>query len=248
MSDDPFTSPKVTDAVGTTANSHWTCLFSGLFGFLVVGVGIVMVAILPMMGRGRHYENTGRLREIGRALHNYHDDFGSFPPAYTVDESGLPLHSWRTLLLPYLEQHSLYETIDLSKPWNDPSNAQAFETPVPVYRHLASGNHTNYLGVSGPNTVFAGTNSVTLSEISDGTSNTLLVVEVPKDRTVPWMTPLDTDDVAVWGTDSNTEHSDGRAFYGLLGDGSAKRIGLSIDQTTLQSLLTISGGEPVVEY
>ena len=37
------------------------------------------------------------------ALHNYHDEHGSFPPAYVSDESGRPLYSWRVLILPYLD-------------------------------------------------------------------------------------------------------------------------------------------------
>ena len=51
--------------------------------------------------------------------------YKALPPAYTVDADGRPLHSWRTLILPYLEQEPLYQTIDLSKPWNDPANAKA---------------------------------------------------------------------------------------------------------------------------
>jgi hypothetical protein len=40
---------------------------------------------------------------IALALHNYHDVYAAFPPAYTVDENGQRLHSWRTLILPWLE-------------------------------------------------------------------------------------------------------------------------------------------------
>jgi hypothetical protein len=60
--------------------------------------------------------------------------YGSFPPAYTVDSNGRMLHSWRTLLLPYLEQEHLYRQIDLSKPWYDPANAAAFEATVDVFQ------------------------------------------------------------------------------------------------------------------
>src|SRR5262249_7322884 len=49
-----------------------------------------------------------KLRQIGMALHSYHDKFGSFPPAYIADENGRPIHSWRVLLLPYLGQTELY--------------------------------------------------------------------------------------------------------------------------------------------
>ena len=58
------------------------------------------------------------IRNITLALLNYADTHKAFPPAYTVDANGNRLHSWRTLLLPYLDQQSLYESIDFSKPWN----------------------------------------------------------------------------------------------------------------------------------
>ena len=67
---------------------------------------------------------------------NYEQAYNALPPAYTVDANGRPLHSWRTLILPYLEQESLYQTIDLSKPWNDPANARAVETAFPSFDAL----------------------------------------------------------------------------------------------------------------
>src|SRR5271163_108233 len=42
------------------------------------------------------------IKQIAVALHNYHDTYGSFPPAYVADETGKPMHSWRVLILPFL--------------------------------------------------------------------------------------------------------------------------------------------------
>ena len=44
------------------------------------------------------------LKQIGLAMHNYHDAHRAFPPAYRAENSGRPLLSWRVLILPYLEQ------------------------------------------------------------------------------------------------------------------------------------------------
>ena len=44
------------------------------------------------------------LRNIALALINYHENYQALPPAYTVDATGRRLHSWRTLILPYLDQ------------------------------------------------------------------------------------------------------------------------------------------------
>ena len=71
---------------------------------------------------------ANNLKQIALALRNYESVYHALPPAYTVDAEGKPLHSWRTLILPYLEQQALYDKIDLSKPWDDPANKEAYET------------------------------------------------------------------------------------------------------------------------
>ena len=50
----------------------------------------------------------------------------------------------RMLILAYLEQEPLYKTIDLSKPWNDPANAKALETFVPIFRMPCGGRATEH--------------------------------------------------------------------------------------------------------
>ena len=44
------------------------------------------------------------LCQIKLAFHNYHSQYGSFPPAYVADANGRPMHSWRVLILPFMEQ------------------------------------------------------------------------------------------------------------------------------------------------
>src|SRR5262249_32690557 len=106
-------------------------------GKLLLGVATiaVMIALLLPAYRSagpaaRRAQCTNNLKQIALALHNYVQDHKALPPAYTMDTNGRPLHSWRTLILPYLEQRSLYEKIDLSKPWNDPVNATASATKL----------------------------------------------------------------------------------------------------------------------
>jgi uncharacterized protein DUF1559 len=56
------------------------------------------------------------------AVATYHDTYGTLPPAYIADAEGKPLHSWRVLLLPFLEQRELYEQYDFDEPWDGPNN------------------------------------------------------------------------------------------------------------------------------
>ena len=106
---------------------------------VVVGIIAFLIALLIPATRSarpaaRRSQCANNLKQIALALHNYEQAHKALPPAYTVDAEGRPLHSWRTLILPYMEQEPLYRTIDLSKPWDDPANAKALETVVPVYR------------------------------------------------------------------------------------------------------------------
>ena len=126
-----------------------------------------------------------KLRQIGIALQNYHAANGSFPPAYTVDENGQRLHSWRTLILPYMEGHSLYNRFDMTEPWDSPTNQKA-ATAMLDERYLVyvcpesrrKSLKTSYVMIVGPNTISSGEKGVGLSEITDGPSKTILLVEI----------------------------------------------------------------------
>ena len=121
----------------------------------VLGIVILINCLLPPRGRNAASRSQckNNLKQIGLALHNYLDAYSVLPPAYTVDDAGRPLHSWRTLLLPYIDQQTLYNTIDLSKPWDDPVNATACKTSVPAYRCPSAdipADHTTYLAIVAP--------------------------------------------------------------------------------------------------
>jgi hypothetical protein len=55
---------------------------------------------------GRSAGCASQLKLIAIALLNYHDTYGAFPPAHIPDRNGKPMHSWRVLLLPFLEETS----------------------------------------------------------------------------------------------------------------------------------------------
>ena len=77
---------------------------------------------------------------IASAFVAYYREHGTLPPAFTVDEKGKPLHSWRVLILPYLgdEERALYDQIRLDEPWDSEHNA-AFHAQTPdVFRRPAA--------------------------------------------------------------------------------------------------------------
>lgn len=256
MSDNPFASPAFQDATQTPPVSPRRLGSKLLRLTLVAAIIVVLAAIFLPSPRtfheaARRTQCKNNLKQICTALHNYHDNFGSFPPAYTVDSNGRMLHSWRTLLLPYLEQEQLYRQIDFSKPWYDPMNATAFESSVGIFQCHSTEqpkNHTSYLGVSGPDCCFHASTPKLLTDITDGPSNTLIVVEVPHDRTVPWMSPQDADEASIldFAIGSKFAHTGG--FQATFADGSVRFISENLERSILRALLTTSGKDAVGEF
>ena len=221
---------------------------------VLVGLGVIvlLIALLLPATRSsyppRRMQCANNMRQIALALRYYEQVYGALPPAYTVDAKGKPLHSWRTLILPYLDHESLYKSIDLSKPWNDPVNASALKALVPVFRCPEAGgpdNTTTYLAVVGPNDCFLRNESRRLSEITDNHQSTLMFFEVGDDNEVPWMAPRDADESLVMrlGPDSNLSHPGGTNM--ALVDGSVRFVKATAPAEVRRAIMSISGGELV---
>jgi hypothetical protein len=105
--------------------------------WLLYGVAALFVAVcgllLPCTEKIRDSEgwvrSAVRLKGIGLALHTYHDLNGRLPPAVVTDKDGRPLYSWRVLLLPYLEEETLYKQFHLDEAWDGPNNKALLERP-----------------------------------------------------------------------------------------------------------------------
>jgi prepilin-type N-terminal cleavage/methylation domain-containing protein len=173
-----------------------------VIGIIGVLVALLLPAVRTAREPARRNQCSNQLREIAVALQNYTDIHRALPPAHTSDANGKPLHSWRTLILPFIEQLQLYESIDLTKPWDDAANGNAFKTNLTVYQCPSAaieGNLTTYLAVVTPNSCFRATEPRSLSEISDDPSETLLVIDSHATYAVPWMSPADADEEIVLG-------------------------------------------------
>jgi prepilin-type processing-associated H-X9-DG protein len=136
-------------------------------------------------------QSQNNLKQIALAMHNFHSVYGHFPAAAIYDRSGKPLLSWRVQLLPFLEQQRLYEKFHLDEPWDSEHNKKLLEGMPKVFQIPSEKprNLTHYLGFVGKGTVFEGKKGITLADITDGTSNTLMVVEAA--NAVPWTKPED---------------------------------------------------------
>lgn len=149
--------------------------------FVLCVIFVLLALLLPPVKEIAYPAHTAncamRLRQISLAFAEYESIHGDLPPIYTVDADGKRLHSWRTLLLPFLGQQELYDSIDLSKPWDDPVNAQARATSIDVYACSLSANRkeqTSYV--------------VLIDTGKDGTAHPVAVLCSHK---VHWMSPKD---------------------------------------------------------
>jgi hypothetical protein len=252
MDANPFESPETASSRPKQSKPPKSYLLRWLLGgvVLVLLIGLLLPAKRQAREAGRRTKCINNLHQIGVALHNYARDHGGFPPAYTVDAQGKPLHSWRTLLLPSMEYAPLYKQIDLSKPWNDPVNKALCETDVQAYRCPSSqveGGKTLYLGVVAPGGLFQPNKIRKLSEITDGTAQTLMVVEVDEDHAVPWACPTDATEPIIMGLKSSARPPHANVIPVVFADGSAATLSVrNLTDEQLKALISIAGNDDAI--
>lgn len=134
------------------------------------------------------------LKQLTLALHNYHDVHGELPPAYVADEAGRPKHSWRVLLLPYIEQRELYERYNFDEPWDGPNNSRLLRSMPESFRCPSTSRQgeprAGYLAVVGSRTTWPGARGRKFDEFVDGLSSTILIVEASESQPL-WTEPKD---------------------------------------------------------
>ncbi len=224
--------------------------------FVLAVIGILVALLLPATRTARpaafRTQCKNHLKQIGLALHNYHDVFAAFPPAYTIREGGQQLHSWRTWVLPWLDAAPLFNQLNLSKPWDDPVHAEFGKKAPHPYRcpsdRFSPPSHTPYLAVVTSHSAIRPGQSSGIGEITDGTSHTILVMEVPHEHAVPWMSPQDANEQLLlsFGPKSKDQHAGGR--QALLADGTVRFLSNRLDPQTLKALISATGGETVGDY
>jgi hypothetical protein len=142
-------------------------------------------------------ETARRLGRIARALRAYADAHdGKLPPAATYGPDGLPRHSWRVLILPYLGQADLHRRFRLDEPWDSPHNLALLPRMPAVYAPpdwastRAPPGTTFWQVLAGQGSAFPrGMELYLPRDFPAGLSNTILVVEAGDP--VPWTEPAD---------------------------------------------------------
>lgn len=190
---------------------------------------------------------TNNLKQIGLAMHNFHDVHNRFPAASTKDGDGKPLLSWRVQLLPFLEEAPLFQEFHMDEPWDSPHNKALI--PRMPKSLLAPGSKagegkTNYIGLRHKNGIFHSEDGTRLRDITDGTSNTIMAVEADDDHAVIWTKPDDLE------FDEKKPHTGlgglrTAGFLTVFCDGAVQFIPSTIDAQTLVRLVLRNDGQPV---
>ena len=243
--------------------SRSPALVGGMLALVAIGLclccggGLLLALFLPSIQgareAARRTQCAANLQRIAAAMQSYYTDYGCFPPGYVADNKGRPMHSWRVLLLPYLDP-PLAAQYKLDEPWDGPSNSRLVGRIPAVYRcpsdtSPATLGVTDYVVINGPDTIFDGPKCTKKSEIADGTATTLLVVEVVESD-ISWLEPRDlrleqmTGAVnAPQGDEVSSEHPGGA--HVLTADGKMHFLIEGRTGQEVQALATKAGSEMV---
>lgn len=158
------------------------------------------------------------------------------------------MHSWRVLLLPYVDQNELYEQYDFSQPWDSPTNQQLAASMPAIYAFTDENKPgvvtTNYLAVAGPHTAWAETSSTADNNFTDDPRTTIRVVE-NVGQNVHWMEPRDLslDTISLQVNDPMGLSSKYLSPGALMADGSLRQLDENLPEDVFRAMLTADGGE-----
>ena len=156
---------------------------------------LVLPAIKQARERAMAMQSMNNIRQMALALHNYHDTHRAFPPAVVLGKDGKTPHSWRVAILPYLEEQALYNQYKFDEPWDSENNKKVAATIPAVYRAPTAtngANCTSYVVLTHADGIFNATPAAKgtgLAQVTDGTSNTIAIVEANAE--IPWTKPED---------------------------------------------------------
>jgi hypothetical protein len=217
---------------------------------------LIKPAIVSARGAAARTQSANNLKQIMIAMHTYHDVYRHFPAAYGMKKDGTKLLSWRVYLLPYLEQDALYKEFHLDEPWDSEHNKKLISKMPNLFAspslpaELAKKGMASYVVPVGEKTIFEGSEGTPLAQVTDGTSNTIAVLEADAEHAVIWTKPDDLKidwkelkkGLEIW-KGGNTS-----MFMAALCDGSIRSINEKVDPALLKRLLQMNDGEPVGDY
>ncbi|TWT57076.1 hypothetical protein KOR42_04340 [Thalassoglobus neptunius] len=237
-------------------------------GIVVIAPLFVFMCLLPpyfiptAREEARRTQCKGHLKQIGLALHNYHDVYSMFP----LHRAGNPAYSWRVATLPFFDESELFDNDNFGEEWNQGSNITVAKTKLFFYEcpsvpTASQGDvypRTDYFAVTGEETAWPDSGASQLSDFSDGSSNTLLVVEACGTE-IPWCEPRDLEltnetlGINLPGPEPNSSSGVISSYHRevanvLFADGAVRSLSERTEPAVLKAMLTRSGDDDPGEF
>src|SRR5262245_61241422 len=109
-----------------------------VIAIIAVLIGLLLPAVQKVREAANRMSCMNNLKQIGLALHHFHDAHGKFPPGNVngrLPELGIIAdvqHGNMPFLLPFLEQEALARSYNRNVSWNEPANQPLVSTPLKV--------------------------------------------------------------------------------------------------------------------
>ncbi len=215
-------------------------------------VGLLLPAVQAARQAARRADSSNNLKEMGLAMHNYESAYKRLPATAILERgTGQPLLSWRVAILPFIEQAALYNEFHLDEPWDSEHNIKLLERMPPTYtsksKKLKPG-HTVYVAPVNEETLLRKDELSKFSEVTDGLSNTIMLVEASEEAAVPWTKPDDLDIDPANPLNKLKSAATPGIFQAVFGDGSVRAISVTVDPRVLNALFTRAGGEVIGDF
>jgi hypothetical protein len=209
----------------------------------------VVTGVVQAREAARRMQSANNLKQMALAMLNYESVNGRYPTYANFDKDGKPLLSWRVHILPFVEHEDLYKQFHLDESWDSEHNKKLIAKMPRIYglpdnSKLRKDGKTIYLAPLGEATMFPGPRPVKITDVTDGTSNTILLVEGGDDQAVIWTKPDDLHYDSTKPFQGLGKRWNG-GFWVAFADGSVHFIPATVDKDTLKALFTIAGGEAV---
>lgn len=238
-------------------------------------IGMLLPAIQSVREAARRTQCSNNLRQVGIALQNHHSTHTEFPrgvtgfrPFFGGDSTQRNL-AWSVYLLPFLEQDNLFDQLDLKLAFDHPDNADAAAVSIPTFlcpsvtdRPTMVRGGSDYGGIFGerinsPNNpakgLMVGDQAYSHSDITDGSSNTLIVAEDSDFADGEWINGRNIFDQAfainaapAFENDIRSRHPGGA--FGVFADGHVTFLTNQMELFALGAICTRALGEVVGEF
>ena len=252
-----------------------------VIAIIAVLIALLLPAVQAAREAARRTQCINNLKQIGIALHNYHDGWATFPSGGWIAVFNQPLTAnmnigWSAVVLPGLEQQALFNGLNLAYAYNLAANSTAAATVLNVYLCPTEPRQSNFNKATGdlypsadadyggmygermlttnnpPRGPMIFNQPVSISQILDGTSQSLIVGEDPEAINAMWISghnifdqsaPINARPLSEFGEELTSRHPGG--VNALFADGSVRFLKNSVAVPVLAALCTRNGGEVI---